>query len=614
MAKQTIGKTALAKIKKLEKELKALKSENRLFSTSLNNANKLFAEKIKEMSIIRRVGDSISSSLSKKDVSLSLVNILISELTAENCSVMLLTDDKKRLLLKVAKGQTDKQPRYFEDEEALKLKNILVGQGIAGWVAKKGKSVLIKDIKKNKRFISFEGGLKGITSLLCMPITNEKGVIGVLNLSHPHIGTFSDENERFLKIILNATSLAFYNIRLYEESKNFAHHLEEVVNKRTCELKDSATKYKTLMQYGSDGIILVSLESGNILECNHTASELLGIRADKLIGQASVSLFSKNSPRFIDMLMESGKKTQKSFRANTYIRKKRRKTDTPVSLTSSIISLADGQVLYLTIRDITEEVKFASKLRNYSAKLEAEVEKRSKELEKAQNEIIQAEKLSSLGRLASGVAHEINNPISIIKGYSENFWEMLDRGEAVDANDLKKTFSTIIEACERCTNITNDILDFSRPREKSESLCNIKHTILTSLQMVKAKPRSFDKKFEYSGKALNCSIRTDMGYLEQVITNLLNNAVDASPNGGTIFIDVVKTAKLLKIAITDNGHGITKQNLSNIFNPFFTTKAPCEGTGLGLSVSYRMIQVLGGEINVVSKPAKTTFTITLPLK
>ncbi len=598
----------------LKKQLNSTKKEKKIFAKALSEANHRFSQRVKELSILRRVDDSISSSLDKKTVCTNIVGILISELTAENCSVMLLAQDGKTLLLKAARGQKDKKTRYYDDREAKKLKTISVGKGIAGRVAKTGKSILIKDIKESKRFINLEGGLKEITSLLCMPITGENGTIGVLNLSHPYIGKFSKENERFLKLILSQAALALENIRLFEETKKFNTKLESLVAERTAELRDSEQKYKGFMKYGSDAVIIASAKDGLIIECNDKLHELTGIKPAIWEGRHLKELFSKSRPKKILARVKDKKIDKKIYSENSFIKKRNRKTSTPVNVTCSSINLVRGSVLYLTIRDITEQVLLEKKRSNYSKKLEHDISERTKELKQTQSELIQAAKMSSLGELASGVAHEINNPIAIIKGYAEHLQYSIKDGEPIKKETLRKTLRLITESAERCSNITDGILNFSRPRQNRISTCRIKEVSLICLQMVRPHMGNLNHKISVTGNGQDSVIETDQSHLEQVIINLLNNSIDACKEGGKIVLNIEKKKDLLKLNIIDNGEGIPTEYINKIYDPFFTTKEPGKGTGLGLAISYRIVQLLGGQISVSSKPGRTVFTVSLPIK
>ncbi len=227
-----------------------------------------------------------------------------------------------------------------------------------------------------------------------------------------------------------------------------------------------------------------------------------------------------------------------------------------------------------------------------------------------EQQIAQADKLASLGQLSAGVAHEINNPMGIILGYTQ----LLLREETTDSekhNDLK-----IIEKhVKNCKAIVEDLLSFARSSQTEASNHKIhvlidevlhfvqQHAELENLQIV----RNYDEKAP--------SILLDEKKIKQVLINLIMNAEHAVGHEGTIHIQTRydKPTQSITVKVSDDGHGISKGDLKRIFDPFFTTKPTGEGTGLGLSVSYGIIQDHGGNISVESEPGKgSTFTVILP--
>ncbi|MBI5179106.1 MAG: GAF domain-containing protein [Nitrospinae bacterium] len=591
--------------------LKAARREKKLYATLLANANQRFNEKVKELSILRRIGDSISSSLNERGVCESLVNILTSEMTAENCSVMLLSAERGCLFLKAAQGQTDQAPRYFPDSAS--QKGIAVGEGVAGWVAKSGKPMLIRDTARHSRFKHITGGMKGISSLLCMPIKGDEGVLGVLNLSHPDIGKFSAENERLLRLIVSQAALAFNNIRLFTRIKTFNEELEGKVAERTKQLGDSERKYKSLMKQGAEGIVIVSAKTGKIMECNDVAGDLAGTKPEKLVGEGIAALFPSLKPDF--QRIGKSTKSRKPLTAECVIYKPRRKREPLyVGISANVIDLVEERVLYLTFHDITQRLQLEKKLKNYSRELEQEVKKRTGELRTAQEELVQAAKLAALGQLASGVAHEINNPLAVIAGYAEDLKDRITNGEEIGKNTLMGALNMIIQSGERCHSITREILDFSKPRMARIEPHFLGDIVSASVSMAGAHAKERNVPLAVGGNALRLNVETDRNHLVQILINLINNAIDASPSHSTVKVEANEHNSHVTLSVTDFGHGIPKEVKHKIFDPFFSTKVPGKGTGLGLSITYQLVGRLHGDIAVESQPGKTAFTVTLPVK
>jgi two-component system NtrC family sensor kinase len=234
---------------------------------------------------------------------------------------------------------------------------------------------------------------------------------------------------------------------------------------------------------------------------------------------------------------------------------------------------------------------------------------RADRLQKAFQRITSTERLASLGQMAAGVAHEINNPLGGILLYSNLVLEEMSSGDT-SRNNMEK----IIYQTERCKKIVQNLLDFARTPSGDMEPLSINEVILTTLNLVKDQSifHGIEVKTELAPELP--SVMGDLSRLEEVFLNLFINAVDAMQGKGTIKISSrLSSTGMVKIYITDTGKGIDKAYLPHIFEPFFTTKEPGQGTGLGLSITYGIIQKHGGIIDVESEPGKgTTFAITLP--
>ncbi|MGD8986138.1 MAG: ATP-binding protein [Desulfobacteraceae bacterium] len=246
------------------------------------------------------------------------------------------------------------------------------------------------------------------------------------------------------------------------------------------------------------------------------------------------------------------------------------------------------------------------------------LETANKELQQAQNEIIRSEKLASVGRLAAGIAHEIGNPIGIILGY----FDLIRKGEISDKE--KEDFLDRIESeITRINRIIGQLLDFSRPSSGTQEETRIHDMIQTTVDMLRPQPTVEGVQIDLVLEASSDTIFADPDQLQQVFLNILMNAADAltgkesSEEDGsekTLTIRSQNTDGSIELRFTDNGPGIPEEELTHILDPFYTTKEPGDGTGLGLSVSYRIIEGLGGTISAESAVGKgTTITLNFPL-
>lgn len=246
------------------------------------------------------------------------------------------------------------------------------------------------------------------------------------------------------------------------------------------------------------------------------------------------------------------------------------------------------------------------------------LEKANADLKKAQAEMIRAEKLASIGRLSTGLAHEIGNPIGIVLGYLG----LLKRRPFAKTDDVAQDYIDRSESeINRINMIVRQLLDFSRPAASNiiafqlHDLLNDVVVMMTHQPLMKNICIKSDFTAEFDG------IVGDPQHIRQVLLNLMINSADAiavsrHPEDGLIHLitRIDPDTRCIRLKVVDNGTGIDLENIHNIFDPFYTTKEPGKGTGLGLFVSYMMIEQAGGTMNVESQPGKgTIMTITLPL-
>jgi len=272
-----------------------------------------------------------------------------------------------------------------------------------------------------------------------------------------------------------------------------------------------------------------------------------------------------------------------------------------------------------SFNSMTGDLKDArSEINNWSNTLAQKVEDKTKELQKAQNHIIQVEKMASLGKLSASVAHEINNPLTGILTYTKLILKKLDNNKLTrDSRNKIKHFLSLIESeTTRCGNIVKNLLVFARKSNaefKQEDLLSI---VEKSLQLVKHHLEIQDIRLEKKIPEDSVFLKCDANQIQQALVALLINAVESMESGGLLSIELGRTAdeKSVKIKVSDTGHGIPDEDIPHIFEPFFTTKQDGKGVGLGLSVVYGIIQHHSGDIKVSSEVDRgTTFTLVLPL-
>ncbi len=266
-----------------------------------------------------------------------------------------------------------------------------------------------------------------------------------------------------------------------------------------------------------------------------------------------------------------------------------------------------------SFNQMTADLKIANmKLLDWGKTLEKKVEERTREIKEMQAHLIQSEKLASLGKLAAGVAHEINNPLGGILMYSHLILEDAEKNSQTSEN-LKK----VIRETTRCKNIVRGLLDFARPKKPEISNIDINELLGNSLSLLESQALFQNIKIVKNFSKALSQILADEAQLQQVFTNIILNAAEAMGGKGTLILETtnIEAEGKIELCIRDTGHGISEEDKEKLFEPFFTTKEVGKGTGLGLAISYGIIQRHGGDIKVQSRVGKgSTFIVRLPFK
>lgn len=280
----------------------------------------------------------------------------------------------------------------------------------------------------------------------------------------------------------------------------------------------------------------------------------------------------------------------------------------PVHTLAEIIhKFADGERGVRYQGSVTDEVGSAGKAFNY---LTTTLENTERERENAVRAACQSERLAALGQMAAGIGHEINNPLMNIMSLATLIEESLGAGHDDTRNDIL----LLRKEGQRCARIIQGILNFARENEPSYEPFNLSNLIDETLELLHHRIESSEIDVVINTED-ELEMMGDAGMLQQVLVNLLLNAIQASSKKAEIFINAKKENENLVLDIIDHGTGIKNNNFSKIFDPFFTTKSEGEGTGLGLSVSYGIIKHHGGSISIDNEQDKgVKVSIILPVK
>jgi len=360
------------------------------------------------------------------------------------------------------------------------------------------------------------------------------------------------------------------------------------------EVQKSNTFFEKVIQSTVDGIVVVDTK-GNVLIFNQGMEQLTGYPAVDIVNTGHVSQFynmdvAKDNMRKMrsDQYGPLGKLNPTSMTVTT-----KDGEEIPVTLSASIISI-DGKEI--------GSVGVFTDMR--------EILNMRKELEDANIQLIQSQKIASIGRMAAGIAHEINNPLSAILLYAELLKESLK-----DQPDHTKDLQEIIDQTLRCKKIVSDLLEFSRKSAGKSASFSLEDLLKKCLALLVNKANFQDITVSEAFEPDMPNMVGDMSQLQQVFTNLFINAADAMEGRGKLKVGAHydKDRAMFRVTIADTGPGIPPELRDKVFEIFFTTKPVGKGTGLGLSISQNIIKVHGGSFTFECPPeGGTTFIVELP--
>ncbi len=274
----------------------------------------------------------------------------------------------------------------------------------------------------------------------------------------------------------------------------------------------------------------------------------------------------------------------------------------------TLILLVAGCIVVITV---------AFTLPRYIVKLISNAETKNEAMNR---QVIESGKLASIGELAAGIAHGINNLVAIMveeAGWIEDLLEGEEFNESENLGEFKRALKQINIQGKRCKEITHKLLNFARKTDSTINDVEVNDTVMEMVSLTAQTARYNNVIIETKLEEGLPFVKISSSELQQVMLNLINNAIDAmEKEGGTIKIETQKSRiekNNIEILIEDTGPGIPKENLDRIFNPFFTTKAVGKGTGLGLSICYDLVRKMGGKIEVSSQVGTgTKFCIRIP--
>ena len=562
----------------------------------------------------------------------TLLNFIIHKakelLDVEGASIILWDQEEDELYFPTVAAEEDKI------KGRLKQIHFPTTLGIAGWVFREGQSVIVPDVSMDWRFYrEIDENTKFVTrSVLCVPLRSKGRMLGVLEAVNKKEGEFTADDQVLLEAIADNIAVSIERTDLYHdlqkaeellrrqntELRQTIEALQVEIAERTRveeELRESEEKLKRIIESSPDAITVTDL-NGNIIECNQQTMNLHGFSMkEELIGRNSLDLIAPKDRQRATEDMERALK-QGLVKDLEYIFLAKDGREFPAEASANVVRDSSGEPTSFVgiTKDITERRRAEEALKKAYSELSAAHE----ELKEMQQELIQSEKLAALGKFSSGIAHEVKNPLAIIL----TGIELLEMKLPNANTDIKTLMGTVKEATLRADRILRNLLTFSKPSKLNIEKIKPDDLISDTISLIEYKASLVNVKIRTQFSEEEPYIAVDRNQMEQVLFNLLMNAVEAIDGSGEIRIKIYRTSlpghlsgqSCCVIEIADTGEGISKDDLSKILEPFFTTKKDGKGTGLGLSVSKMIIDNHGGDLVIESELGKgTNAKIVLPL-
>ncbi len=388
------------------------------------------------------------------------------------------------------------------------------------------------------------------------------------------------------------------------------------VHKRTeMALREYSERLSNIINFLPDATFVID-NSGTVIAWNKAIEEMTGVKAENIVGKGdyyySMVFYGSRRPILIDLIDVPAEELNQKYSAAI-------KSKNVVVGENYVPSSGDRKGFYAwgqagPLFDSTgKRIGAIESIRDISAhrQLEEELRKANEGLRNTQTQLIQSEKMAALGHLVSGIAHEINNPIGIIIGFSQGALRDMSPG-----HPLESALKFIESEAVKCKQLVQNLLVFMRSGKQEKALIDLNVAIEEALSFITTQTKVRDiAMVKEMGELPNVLVNRNQ--IQQVILHLANNAIDAMSKGGTLTVRtklVVEGRSYVEIQIQDTGKGIPEDIRSQVFNPFFTTKEVGHGPGLGLSLAYEIVRSSAGKIFFESEVGKgTLFHVLLPI-
>ncbi len=518
---------------------------------------------------------------------------------------------------------------YFLEQGVFQTVELLLAldgpRSISAAVARDGVALNVPDVTCDSRYLPHDEAAPPTYSELCVPMKIQATVIGVLNVESGTRNHFTVIDQFLLQALANQTAVALQNARLYAQTQRNTRELSALINAThvlSANLDLNTVLQQTLVQINT----LLEAEDASVLLYDSASDDLVfAVVADScasgiLFGQHvsldagvvgwvmrnKTSVIVENAqedPRFYSEIDALTEVITRSLLAVPLIAK-----DRAIGVVEVINKV--GGTFDTHDRELLEALASSAAIAIDNARLYQELIDQIQVLQATQVKLVHSEKMGALGRLTASISHEINNPLQSIQGCLTLAKEELE--SPIRPEKIERYLDIAEDEIERIANIVRRVREFYRPSGQERAPTDIHQTLESVLELSGKELQHSYVNVERIWDPAIPQIVANPDYLKQVFLNLVLNAIDAMPNGGNLTIRTVLDHESIRIEFTDTGIGMSPEIQARLFEPFFTTKA--HGSGLGLSISYGIIQEHNGQILVQSEVGQgTTFTIVLPV-
>ncbi len=427
-----------------------------------------------------------------------------------------------------------------------------------------------------------------------VPLIFDESLLGALICASHAPRPFSADDQKLLGAVAQQLSLAIRNTEVYQSTKDTSINLAVEVSRRTREIEEQKRFTEKIIDSLPVSLYVVDRDMRIVAWNRNREVGGRGISRDEVLGRNVFHVLTRQPRRklegeFVDV-----------FRSGEMVRMEQE-------------SFVEGHKKVWKISKIPMRVDNAEVTHVITVGEDVTEQKKMNEA------VIHAEKLASIGRLAAGVVHELNNPLATIAACAEALTARVDELQDQELNqDFSEYLQIVRDEAFRCKTITNSLLDFSHQRQAEKLSSDINQIIEQTLQLIKHHPKLGKMNVVKLLDETLTPVQVNEGQMKQVFIALISNAFDAMEGNGTLTIKTgwseASPERNVSVEFTDTGCGISAPHLQKIFDPFFTTKPLGRGTGLGLSVCYGIVSEHGGKMEVDStEGVGSTFKVLLPL-